>query len=119
MNACWPFGFLDQIGVHDQDASPGREAVPGAVLGLELGGVILGVFGVEGLEQALLLEAQGVEDLVVPEEVATGGAGLGDDPAGEAEGLGALGVEDGGRSTWVFPRYSVRTGLLNSSSTEV
>ena len=49
----------------------------------------------ERREQALLLEPERVQDLVVPEQVATRLLGLGDDQVGQADGLGALDVKFG------------------------
>ncbi len=47
----------------------------------------------ERLEQAFVLEPQRIEDFIVPEKVAPGPAGLGDDRGGQANRLGALDVE--------------------------
>src|SRR2546429_629879 len=74
-----PVGLGDELGVDQQDPGPGGEAIPGAVLGLEASGDVGRVRGVERREQALLLQAERVEDLVVPEQVAPRPRGLGED----------------------------------------
>ncbi len=64
-------------------------------LALNVVGQVAGVAGMERGEQALLLEPQRVEDLVVPEQVAARPPGLGDDQVRQADRLGALDVELG------------------------
>ena len=45
------------------------------------------------MQQAFVLEPQRIEDFIVPEEVAPGPAGFGDDRGSQADRLGALDVE--------------------------
>jgi hypothetical protein len=84
-----------ELRAHDEDARPGPESGPHAVGVLELGGDLGRLRRLVRLEVAHLLQAHGVDDLVVPEDVALGGAVLllRDDPRHVADRLRLLGVE--------------------------
>ncbi len=88
-------GLRDELGIHDQDARARRETIPGAVLGLEAVGQVGRMLGVKRSEQALLLEPDRIQDLVVPEQVAPRLRRLGYDQVRQADGLGALDVKLG------------------------
>ena len=54
VDARGPVPFGDEPRVDQEDAGPGGEAVPGAVLGLERVGDVVGARRAEGFEQTLL-----------------------------------------------------------------
>lgn len=70
------------------------DADPAALGVFEGGGDFGGVGGRVGFEDAGFGEADGVEGLVAPVDVGFGAVFFGDDPFGEAGGLGGFGVGD-------------------------
>ena len=87
-----PFGFRHNLGIDDQHPRPGRESVPHALDRAIHSRDTRRHRRLIRFEQPQLLQAQRVEDLVVPKHVAARAIGLGDDRLGQAHGLGRLGV---------------------------
>jgi len=76
------------------DAGPGSEAPPSALVVSVPGGPAVDVRGFEGREDALVRERDREEDLRGPEDVRLGPVGLGAEPFDEPGGLLRFGVAD-------------------------
>ena len=89
----WPLGFVrESLSIDDQDPGPSREAMPVAIRGNKLFGIVARQGRTVRLEQTEFLQSNRVQDFVVPKQVTPRTGGVGNDLIRQPYGLVGLDI---------------------------